>query len=248
MRKTIIAIILMSLGLTVQAQRNDRGFDLKNMPAMVSKGQWMIGGSASYSMHKCDNFHFLIINDINSDGYHVSLSPVVSYAIRNNMSLGVRLMYSRGYLNMDSASLNISDISIDVKDYSVLSQKFSGMFIMRNYIPIGRSRRLSILAEIQLFGTRGYGKVIDGHDSSAVLGDYEKSYSAGISVCPGLIGFITDHLAFQVTVGMVGVQFNKTYQLQNQVYEGERNTAAFSFQINLLNMGVGLCYYFNDKR
>ena len=69
MRKLIfISIMLSVLGvLSAQAQRYDRGFDL-NSTTFTKKGTWMIGGQVAYSTHKNEDYHFLIIEDINSTG------------------------------------------------------------------------------------------------------------------------------------------------------------------------------------
>lgn len=41
----------------------------------VPRGQWIFGASASYSTHTNKDYTFLVIEDINSDGYTFKVTP-----------------------------------------------------------------------------------------------------------------------------------------------------------------------------
>ena len=59
--------------------RNDRGLsNLKNN--IVPKGQWVFGGSLTYSTHTNSDYSLLIVDGIDSKGYTVKVSPLVGYA------------------------------------------------------------------------------------------------------------------------------------------------------------------------
>ena len=49
----------------------------------VPRGQWIFGASASYSTHTNKDYTFLVIEDINSDGYTFKVTPLIAYAIRD---------------------------------------------------------------------------------------------------------------------------------------------------------------------
>lgn len=243
MRKLIfISIMLSVLGVfDVQAQRYDRGFDL-NSTTFTKKGTWMIGGQVAYSTHKNEDYHFLIIEDINSTGYRFTVSPMFCYMVRDNMGLGMRFGYGRNLLKVDSASLSIDEIDINVKDYYTLSHDFSAMAIYRNYIPLGESKRFALFNETQLAYSTGQAKLIDGHGTS-IVGTYEKSNSLSLGLNPGMVAFINDHVAVEVNVGMLGLQYTSVDQTHNQVYKGSRETTQINFKVNILSIGFGLAYY-----
>ena len=46
----------------------------------VPRGQWIFGASASYSTHTNKDYTFLVIEDINSDGYTFKVTPLIAYA------------------------------------------------------------------------------------------------------------------------------------------------------------------------
>lgn len=226
----------------VRAQRYDRGFDLKSS-TFIEKGTWMVGGQVAYSTHSNDDYRFLIIEDINSDGYRFTVSPLVCYAISDNMGLGVRFAYGRNKLHVNSANLSIADIDVNVKDYYTLSHDFTGMVVYRNYIPIGSSKRFALFNEAQLAVGVGQAKLINGRETNNIVGTFEESLSVKLGLNPGLIAFVNDHLAVEVNVGMLGLQYSSVDQIHNQVYKGNRETTQINFKVNIFSIGFGLAYY-----
>ena len=210
----------------VRAQRYDRGFDLNSI-TFIEKGTWMVGGQVAYSTHSNDNYRFLIIEGINSNGYRFSVSPLACYAIRDNMSIGMRFAYGRNMLLVNSAH----------------SHDFTGMVVYRNYIPIGNSKRFALFNETQFALGFGEAKLINGRDINSVKGTYEESMSLKLGLNPGLIAFVNDHLAVEVNVGMLGLQYNTVDQIHNQVYKGSRDATQLNFKVNIFSIGFGLAYY-----
>ena len=91
----------------------------------VPRGQWIFGASASYSTHTNKDYTFLVIEDINSDGYTFKVTPLIAYAIRDNMAIGVKFIYSRSLLRIDSGSIKLgSDIDLGVDFYNALQHNY----------------------------------------------------------------------------------------------------------------------------
>ena len=103
---------------TVNEMRRQRGLtDKHNL--FVPRGQWIFGGTASYSTHSNDTYRFLVVEGIESKGYTFKVSPMIAYAFRDNMALGGRFIYSRSLLKLDKADLNLggedSDLNFELK-------------------------------------------------------------------------------------------------------------------------------------
>ncbi|MBQ7963264.1 MAG: hypothetical protein IJ288_01680 [Alistipes sp.] len=244
MRKLIFIITLMLCftgAYNARAQRYDRGFDIKSS-TFIEKGTWMVGGKVAYSTHKNTDYRFLVIEDINSTGYRFTVSPMFCYMIRDNMGLGMRFGYGRNLLKVDSANISIEEIDINVKDYYSLSHDFSAMAVYRNYIPLGNSKRFALFNETQLSYSAGEAKLIDGHGAN-IVGTFERSHSLGLGINPGMIAFVNDHIAVELNVGMLGLQYTSVDQTHNQVYKGSRETTQINFKVNILSIGFGLAYY-----
>ena len=130
MRKITSLLLLLLCAVTVLSAREnkyDRGIVMKTF---IPKGQWMVGATFSYSEHVDDNFEFMsLLKDIDSEGYTFKVTPLVSYFIRDNISIGGRLAYSRSYTKLDNLSLSLGDdISLDINEWNDKSNTYSAAF------------------------------------------------------------------------------------------------------------------------
>jgi hypothetical protein len=60
---------------------------------------------------------------------------------------------------------------------------------------------------------------------------------------PGMVAFVNNHLAIEVNVGMLGLQYKHTEQIHNQVYTGDLKSTQINFKVNILSIGFGVSYY-----
>ena len=98
----------------------------------VPRGQWIFGASASYSTHTNKDYTFLVIEDINSDGYTFKVTPLIAYAIRDNMAIGVKFIYSRSLLRIDSGSIKLGS---DIDDLAYCDRQFEFGVLKRSSLP-----------------------------------------------------------------------------------------------------------------
>ena len=244
MRKTIIILSLLFLGtLCAEAQHYDRGYELVPSSPFVKKGTWMAGGSARYSQHVNSNFNLLLINGINSEGFNVSVNPKLLYMLKDNAGVGVKFSYDRGMLDLSSADLSVSDISMGTRDCYQINHKFTAHAVYRTYIPLAGSKRIAMFADLMLGGSFKQGKAFyPGKDY--IIGTYEEKYALEIAVDPGIVAFLTERLSLELNVGVFGVSYGWTNQVRNQVTNGNSDTTSAGFMVNLLSLGVGMSYYF----
>ena len=228
---------------TVNELRSKRGLtDTHNL--FVPKGQWVFGGTASYSTHTNKGYQFLVIEGIDSKGYTFKISPMIAYAFRNNMALGGRFIYSRTLLKLDNASINFGDedsnVNLKAQDYYALQHSYQVAAIWRQYIPLGRNKRFALYNEMSLAGGGTEARFANG---SPVKGTYQTGYIFSLGISPGIIAFATNNMAVEVNVGVMGITFNHTEQVHNQVTVGERNTSQMNFKVNIFSIGLGMAFY-----
>lgn len=224
------------------AQKRDRGFDLSQQSSFVSKGSWMIGGTAKYSFNSMDNFSFTSADKVSSTNYDFIVSPAFCYMRKDNLGIGMRLEYGRNMASIDTAAVSIQGIGLALDDYHTISQDFRAKAILRNYIPIGDSKVFALVNETQLSFGFGQSKLTRRQDPG-ILGTYQNSYSVGLNVCPGMMAFASEHLAIEFSVNLLGLTFTDTRQIHNQVASGSVKTTSVNFKINVLSIGFGLYYY-----
>lgn len=228
---------------TINEKRRERGLtDPRNL--FVPKGQCVFGGTASYSTHTNEGYQFLIVEGIDSKGYTVRVSPMIAYALTDNMALGGRFIYSRTLLELDKAELQLgdegSDTDLKANNYYSLRHNYSVAAIWRQYIPLGRNKRFALFNETQLSvgGTQARFT-----NDSPVKGTYETGYTLSLGISPGIVAFATNNMAVEVNVGVMGISYTHTKQVHNQVTVGKRNTSMMNFKVNIFSIGLGMAFY-----
>lgn len=231
--------------LSANEARKQRGF--VSDECFVPKGQWIFGGTASYSAHRNVDYTFTLINDIDSHGYTVNLSPMIAYAPWRNMAVGLRFAYGRSLFRLDNASLSVSDVDINVDMFHQLKHSYTGTLFWRPYIPLGTTNRFALFAEVQLNLSGGQAKNVAATSEVDGLQDYRgtyaKTFGASLGLQPGIVAFITNNAAVELSIGVLGIGFDRTLQNKNQVAQGAINALDTKFKLNLLSVGFGMSFY-----
>ena len=250
MGKKIVAILLL---LTVvvgsaEAQCGKRAIERIDRDVQkavfIPKGTWMVGGSVSYSEHDESNLNFLVLKNVEAKGYDFSVSPYVGYFFRDNISAGFRFTYNRNYLDMGNFELNLGeDFNISLDNLYYLEHKYEASGFLRTYIPIGRSKIFGLFNEARLTYGYGQGKTLSG-TTPDVKGIYQTSHRLQIGAAPGLTAFVTNNMAVEVAVNIVGLDFKWADQVTNQVEHGSYRKSSANFKINIFSISLGICTYF----
>ena len=239
MKKGLL-FLLFIWGMTSQAQEFKRNIESHTF---VPKGQWVVGSSVSYSEHNEQNYQFLVIDGFNSDGYTFKISPMFCYAFRDNVAAGGRFSYGRTLTKLDGVTLNLDESTqFDVNDMYQLKHSYSAMGVLRNYINLGTSKRFGLFAETRLEIGGSQSKVVT-KDGTSLTGTYTKTTDFGIGVAPGIVAFINNYTAVEVSIGVLGLDFSKVKQTTDQVFIGVRSSSSANFKINLFSIGLGIAFY-----
>ena len=241
MKKIVYIVLCLVCGIVeMHAQDTQKKLPPK---VFVPKGQWIVGSNVSYSEHTESNYDFLVVEGVNSDGYQFKVSPMFAYALKDNMALGARFNYSRTLVRMDETQINLDDENqFDVNNIYQLKHSYSAMAIFRNYIPLGESKRFALFSETQLEVGGSQSKVSNGRGEE-LTGTYSTSVDMGLGVSPGLVAFINNYTAVEVSVGVLGVNLSKKRQITNQVETGEQSSTSANFKINIFSIGLGIAFY-----
>ena len=224
-------------------QRANRG--LSNMKThIVPTGQWVFGGTLTYSTHTNSDYSLLVVNNIDSKGYTVKVSPMVGYSLVSNSIIGMRGMYSRSNLVLDSAELNLGEgdaaINMQVDHYNMIKHSYNVAAIWRQYIPLGRNKRIGLFAEFQLAAGGSQSKFAEG---SPIRGTYAEGFDISLGANPGVVAFMTNNIALEVNIGILGLNYSHTRQVHNQVATGNTSSSSMNFKINILSIGLGAAFY-----
>lgn len=223
-----------------QAQEFKRNIEMKTF---IPKGQWIVGSSVSYSQYSNDNYQFLVIENLSGEGYSFKVSPVLCYAFKDNLAAGGRFMYSRNYTKLDNIGLHIDeDLNLDISNLYELKHSYSGIAVLRNYINLGSSKRFALYNEVQLELGGSVSRILNGKGDN-LTGVYQTSFDASIGLSPGMVAFINNYTAVEVSIGVLGFNVSRTHQVTDQIYKSNRSSTSANFNINIFSIGLGIAFY-----
>lgn len=235
----LILIVAFALGTHAQ-EHFKRGLE---QISFVPKGQWIGGVSVSYSQSDFENYQFLIVENLNGDTYTFKVSPMVMFCFKDNLAAGGRLSYSRSRTRLDGASLVLgADTSYDVDNLYSISHNYHGTAMFRNYISLGKSMRFGFFNEVDLSLGGGQSKLVNG-TGDELTGTYERNFNLNIGLTPGIIMFLSNYLAIEVSIGVLGFNYTHTHSISDQIYQAERNRKSANFRINLFSVQFGVAFY-----
>lgn len=80
---------------------------------------------------------------------------------------------------------------------------------------LGNSKVFGFFNELRLTYGYGQGKTLSGSDEKAT-GTYQTSHRLQIGAAPGLTAFVTNNMAVEVSINVVGLDFKWIEQTTNQ--------------------------------
>ena len=209
----------------------------------IPKGQWMLGGQVAWNQWNNDNLNYLVLKDINFEGYTFSAGPYFGYFFANNMAVGGRFSYKRYYLNLGEFDLNLGDdLTIGLRDLYYLQHNYESTVFVRSYLPLGNSKVFGLFGEFQLNYTFSEGINSTG-SGETFSGVYEKVHNLEIGLGGGMVVFIADHVAAEVMLNVGGYRVKWGDQNTNNIEQGSITSSGANFQINLFSIKFGVTYF-----
>ncbi len=235
---------------TTSVKPFDRGIGRSNS-CFIPKGTVGAGVSFSYNTYSLGNgvgdsgynALFSLVQDLHGNMTSFSISPFASYFIADNLSVGVRFDYGRSVLGLDNINLSLmEDMNFSLQGFRYFKQSYTGAITLRNYLPFADSKRFAMFTEVRASGGYGQSKTYKLIENEKV-GTYQDIYNFELGLVPGIAAFLTNEVAFEISVGLLGFDYQKVVQLTNQVERSEMEKSGANFKINLFSIGFGLSFY-----
>ena len=257
MKKLFISILAFAVCAPLFATQSheetetfDRGIGISTA-VFIPKGMVGFGANFSYGTYDLGNSQndygfqalFGMIGGIQGSAVTGGVSPQASYFILDNLAVGGRFDFKRTKFDVGSASLSLTeDMAFGINDFHYLKDAYLGAVYAKYFIPFGQSKRFAMFTELRLSG--GYGQAetykLTELDKN---GTYQDIYDFEIGVIPGLCAFVTNEVALEVAVGLVGLNYQKVIQHTNNVGKSVMENSGANFKINLLNISLGISVY-----
>ncbi len=219
--------------------RYDRG--LLNY-LFIPKGQWQFALNASYGEFSSDDLRvFDLLTDVDLSGHIFSIKPAVSYFISNNISVGLRLNYTRAKAGIGSLSFDLDeeDLAFDLSDISYKSEEYSAAITCTQYIGLSRASRFGVFNEVELSfasGNSNFRRPYEGDPKNT----HTNYMQARLAFSPGLCVFIMKNVSFNISFGVFGYYLRNEKQTVNGEESGNRFTSGANFKFNIFNINFGI--------
>lgn len=245
MRITFARLLLLIIILTGSAAASAQTEFVRGLEQVtfVPKGQWITGVNVSYTQSDFSNYKFLILENLSGDTYSFKVSPMLLYSFKDNLAAGGRFAYTRSRSRLNSADIKLDDeTSFSPDALYLISQDYYGTASFRNYISLGRSMRFGFFNEVQLQLGGGQSKVVSGTGDD-VTGTYSTNFSLDIGLTPGMIMFLNNYSALEVSVGVLGFSYDRSRLITDQIYIAHTKTKAANFRVNPFSVSFGVAFY-----
>lgn len=243
-KNTILLAIalLFAVGPAMAKRKVDRGIQ---KVTLVPKGYVLGGGSFSYSENTAQDYDFLVLDDIEGTNYTFKVSPFIGYFVRNDLAIGARFSYNRSMINLGSISLDINeDLNFSVENFYSIQHMYMGSVFMRNYVALGRSQRFGLFNEVRFSMGGGQSKQLNGESNEEITGSYQNILQMQLGLIPGIIGFLTENVAVEASVNVLGFEYKKYSQTRDRIYEGSFESSGVNFKVDIFSINIGVSFYF----
>ncbi len=238
-----------STGTTpTKSSHAEKGGLLANLHAVredeaIHRGNFLTGATLFLLQGESDEDALnIIFGDIyKAEGYTFTAEGFGGYFIRDAIAIGARVGYSRTFVDIDFSILE--DIA-DVKEHrKYVSNGFFVQPFLKNYLKVFDSRTVYFFNETSLKVEYSYGiSQTDDGEEMAKTKNHGWTFNFGIN--PGLSIMVLDRLAFETSVGLLGLSSSFMEIEENGESRSEVLYNIVNFKINLLALDFSLVYFF----
>ncbi|WP_268036353.1 DUF3575 domain-containing protein [Algoriphagus sp. PAP.12] len=209
-------------------------------PKKLEKNTGYVGLLFSYSQNSKENSKVLLDNVKYSKSSSTSVNTGGGYFFKENFAVGMGVTYDSNLSEAESINTFGPNTLSDSEVFSWFFNPF-----IRNYFPIGQTNQFYIFTQTGL--EYGFGNGTETAETGNSKEDYdisERSY--GIAFTPGMIFLVKQGFAFELNVGVVGIERTEKKKISSDpdVLPEIQNSTKANLNINLLQLNLGLSYYF----
>lgn len=218
--------------------RFDRG--LSNF-LFIPRGQWHFGLTASYGEFSTEDLDlFSVLKDFDFSGHAFSIRPYISYFIRNNLSVGLRLSYNNSKASLGSLKMDImDDMNLNLHDVSYRSESYSAAIVLSQYIGLSRRSRFGVFNEVALGISSGSSDFTRPY-AGEPMNTHTSFTKATLDFSPGVCVFIMKNVSFNLSFGVFGFYINNQKQEIDGEPGGNSVTSGANFRLNIFNLNFGI--------
>ena len=205
------------------------------------KGLWHISLSANYGELNTEDMEIMtLIDDVDLHGKIYSIKPSVSYFLRNNLCVGMRLNFTKGDMGINSFKVDIDeDINFNLHDIKYNYDSYSAAIFLQQYFGLSRRGRFAVFNEAEISVGTGNSHFVRPFDGE-LRDTRTKNQSFNINYSPGVSIMMMKNAAFNLSFGIFGFHLKSEKQWENAEESGSRFTSGINFRFNIFNINFGV--------
>lgn len=169
--------------------------------ANLNKHDYFVGGTLSLNSKEIVNKDALVLNIDDQLSNSISLGIDAGYALKDNLFVGLGVDYGQ---TTKKGHYTESDIQ---KHTQVYTNKMEFRPFIKNYVPLGPSRRFNIITQTELSFSLQQ-SISESLVDDEITRTLSKTYVAGIGIRPGILVFVIDNFAIETTVNVAGINYS----------------------------------------
>lgn len=206
---------------------------------VINRGEFMAGAGILYADANSSNSEFLLLaNGLDAEGKFFRISPCMSWAYRDNATIGIRGSFTAGIAAIDNVNLNLldKDLGIDIEDIGGSVKSFGVSLFHRNYFGLEKSGTVGLFCEFRLGYTGSH--IATGSDSVNSI------QQARLSFAPGFVLFVLPFVSLEASIGIADVTYTHSDASRGNAPVGNSSRIGGGISFNLLNSNFGVTYHF----
>ncbi|BDD08625.1 hypothetical protein FUAX_10570 [Fulvitalea axinellae] len=240
MRTNVYLVTLMVSGLwffAISASQAQNALAEEDWLTRYERGTFLVGFTFGLSERNSRDVEFfdLDIDEAKNTGFNVRLTG--GYFLKRDLALGLNLEYEENKSRADY------DASSDYVRTRGRGRSYMIDAYMRNYIPLSDDRRWALFNETHIAIGFGADEMLK-QEGNTLTQKYNKYSVLEVGMNPGVVAFIKRGVAFEASVGLLGLRSKFNNTKENGVDKGEFNTTNIDLKINILRVNLGIFYYF----
>lgn len=258
----LAAVAMMTAAMDSYAQKKERKEPLKmgtmirekdttrhagrnlDQRLFMPKGAKNFGVQFSYfDLTSTDSELMMIVQGLNAYGTYFSVAPYVSYTLKDNKSIGMKIRYSSGQAGINDADLSLlsDDLAISVQDVSGSTHSFMSEVFYRSYVGLDRQGRFGLFNDIalQYSNSKTAYSADSGNLDASTLSNKVK-----IAMRPGLEVFLMNNVSTLFSIGIGGISYTNTKYIKDGQTVGTNNVSHARFMLDLMDISMGMALNF----
>lgn len=206
----------------------------------ISKGEVGTGIQFSYlDLSSSDSEFLMLIQNLNAHGTMFSVAPTISYAVKDNAAIGLKIKYSNTSAGISEADFSLlsDDLALNIENVKGYSNAIQSAVFYRSYVGLDNQGRFGLFTDISL--AYSHNKTSFSYNSES-MDSYTLANKLKLGIHPGLEVFVMNNISTHFSIGIGGISYTNTKYFKNNEFVGQRNVSKARFMLDVTDISMGM--------